>query len=164
MDGFWLIGSGFNTYGTAMSRTTAFALPRGATPWRDPVETSVVSAPNMGFRVVQAIGGLTWYREAHNDYLQLLVEMGMAGFATMLWFLWLLFRNGLRKLRDGPSSVNGGLALATLLGCTGILVHSFVDFNLQVPANAALFYVFAALAASAPLPENHHRRRPPMMA
>lgn len=102
--------------------------------------------------------------EAHNDYLQLLVEMGMAGFATMLWFLWLLFRNGLRKLRDGPSSVNGGLALATLLGCTGILVHSFVDFNLQVPANAALFYVFAALAASAPLPENHHRRRPPMMA
>ena len=37
--------------------------------------------------------------EAHNDYLQLLVEMGGMGFATMLWFLWLLFRNAGRKLQ-----------------------------------------------------------------
>jgi hypothetical protein len=34
------------------------------------------------------------------------------------------------------------------LGVTGILVHSFVDFNLQIPANAALFYVVAAIAAA----------------
>jgi hypothetical protein len=27
-------------------------------------------------------------------------------------------------------------------------VHSLVDFNLQVPANAALFYIFCALASS----------------
>jgi hypothetical protein len=29
-----------------------------------------------------------------------------------------------------------------------LLVHSALDFNLQVPANAALFYVFCALATS----------------
>jgi hypothetical protein len=28
------------------------------------------------------------------------------------------------------------------------LVHSFVDFNLQVNSNAALFYVFCALGAA----------------
>ncbi len=39
------------------------------------------------------------------------------------------------------------LALAALLGVTGILVHSLVDFNLQIPANAALFYVLCVLAA-----------------
>ena len=37
-----------------------------------------------------------------------------------------------------------------MLGVTGILVHSLVDFNLQVPANAALFYVLCVVAALEP--------------
>jgi len=39
-------------------------------------------------------------------------------------------------------------SLAALIGCSGILVHSFVEFNLQIPANAAFFYAVCALAAS----------------
>ena len=35
--------------------------------------------------------------EAHNDYLQLLVEMGGLGFATMLWFLWAVYRKRLES-------------------------------------------------------------------
>jgi O-antigen ligase len=85
--------------------------------------------------------------EAHNDYLQLLVEMGGAGFATMLWFLWAVYRNAIRKLKNWPDDTNGAVALAALLGVTGILVHSFLDFNLQIPANAALFYVLCVVAA-----------------
>ena len=85
--------------------------------------------------------------EAHNDYLQLLVEMGGLGFAVMLWFLWALYRHGIRKLKNWAEDTNGALALAAMLGVSGILVHSFVDFNLQIPANAALFYVLCALAA-----------------
>ena len=49
--------------------------------------------------------------------------------------------------------------MAALLGCVGILVHSFFDFNLQIPANAALFYVLCAIAASKPLQESQRRRR-----
>ena len=30
--------------------------------------------------------------QAHNDYLQLLVETGLAGFAIAIWFLVLMFR------------------------------------------------------------------------
>ena len=88
--------------------------------------------------------------EAHNDYLQLLIELGAAGFITMIWFLWLVFRIGSKKLRNWPADINGAGALAALLGVTGILVHSLVDFNLQVPANAALFYVLCTIATMEP--------------
>ncbi len=97
--------------------------------------------------------------EAHNDYLQLLVEMGAVGFATMLWFLVALYRNGLKKLHDWSININGAVTLAALLGCTGILVHSFVDFNLHVPGNAALFYALCMLAVSEPLLRSTPRRR-----
>lgn len=84
--------------------------------------------------------------ESHNDYLQLLVELGLTGFITMIWFVWLVFRIGAKKLRNWLTDIDGAVALAALLGSTGILVHSLVDFNLQVPANAALFYVLCAIA------------------
>jgi O-antigen ligase len=88
--------------------------------------------------------------EAHNDYLQLLIELGAAGFITMIWFLSLVFRIGSKKLKNWPQDSNGAVALAALLGITGILVHSLVDFNLQVPANAAMFYVYCVIAAMEP--------------
>lgn len=88
--------------------------------------------------------------EAHNDYLQLLIEMGAAGFLTLVWFLWVVFRAATRKLRHWPGDINGALTLAAILGVIGILVHSLVDFNLQVPANAAMFYVLCVIASLEP--------------
>ena len=86
--------------------------------------------------------------EAHNDYLQMLVEMGSLGFLTTVWFLAVVYRRGTRKLTVWAWDLNGAVGMATLLGISGILVHSFVDFNLQIPANAALFYVLCATAAA----------------
>ena len=85
---------------------------------------------------------------AHNDFLQLLVEMGILGFATVIWFVVLVYRRGARKLGDWTWDLNGAVSLACLLGCTGILIHGFVDSNLQIPANAALFYSLCAIAAA----------------
>jgi O-antigen ligase len=96
--------------------------------------------------------------EAHNDYLQLLTETGLAGFAIAIWFLVLTFRHAWAKLDNWTQSANGSLTVAALLGCVGILVHSFLDFNLQIPANAAMFYVLCAIAASNPLQESQRRR------
>jgi O-antigen ligase len=89
--------------------------------------------------------------EAHNDYAQLLVETGLLGFGMMLWFLVRLYQYGLPTSRRWEFKWDGAVSLAALLGCTGLLLHSFVDFNLQIPANAALFYVLCGLAASRPL-------------
>lgn len=96
--------------------------------------------------------------EAHNDYLQLLVETGLAGFAIAVWFLVLVFRQVTTKLKHWEETSTGTLTVAALLGCVGILVHSFLDFNLQIPANAALFYVLCAIATSQPLQESQRRR------
>jgi O-antigen ligase len=96
--------------------------------------------------------------EAHNDYLQLLVETGLVGFSIAIWFLVLLFRKAAGKLQNWTETASGALTVAALLGCVGILVHSFLDFNLQIPANAALFYVLCAIAAAAPLQESQRRR------
>jgi O-antigen ligase len=97
--------------------------------------------------------------EAHNDYLQLLVEMGAVGFAIMLWFVVMMYRTAIAKLKDWTSEISGAVALACLLALTGILVHGWVDFNLQIPANAAFFYVLCTVAASDPFPSAARKRR-----
>jgi O-antigen ligase len=97
---------------------------------------------------------------AHNDYVQALVETGLFGFAAILWFIIALYRGGLRNLDSWRHNWSRTLGLAAVIGCTGILIHSAFDFNLQVPANACVFYFLAAVATStASLPESRSSRR-----
>ena len=97
--------------------------------------------------------------QAHNDYLQLLVEMGLLGFAAMLWFLLTVYTRAIKKIANWTGEMSGAVTLACGLGLSGILVHSAVDFNLQIPANAALFYVLCTIAASEPFAQPARKRR-----
>jgi O-antigen ligase len=98
--------------------------------------------------------------EAHNDYAQLLVETGLLGFGLMIWFLVVLSRRARAKIGNWTSNVSSATTLACLLGVIGILIHSFFDFNLQIPANAALFYVLCSTIAAPPLLQRSRKRRP----
>jgi O-antigen ligase len=83
---------------------------------------------------------------AHNDYLEALAETGILGGLCCAWFLGLLLLNSLRGIEELGTSLGSALNLSGLVACSGILVHSLVDFNLHIPANALLFFVSAHLA------------------
>jgi O-antigen ligase len=100
---------------------------------------------------------------SHNDYLEALAETGLLGGLCCAWFLGVLLRESLKKLRHLNHSFPGALQLAGLVACTGFLVHSLVDFNLHIPSNAFLFFLMAHLATSeiqsAPPPPTPERSR-----
>ena len=89
---------------------------------------------------------------AHNDYLEVLAETGLLGGLCCAWFLGAVIWNSLKGMAELGSSFGSALNLTGLLACCGILVHSLVDFNLHIPANALLFFVSAHLATVRPQP------------
>jgi O-antigen ligase len=101
---------------------------------------------------------------AHNDYLEALAETGIVGGLYCALYLGLLLFHSSRRLSAGNASFAAVLNLSGLVACAGFLVHSLVDFNLHMPANAQLFFLVATLATSTILPSatgTSHRRHQP---
>lgn len=79
---------------------------------------------------------------AHSDYVQLLMECGalfvlLAGLA-----LWLMARRARwlahRALQGDGLDAHEQMMMACGLGLLALLLHSWLDFNLRIPANAML--------------------------
>lgn len=85
---------------------------------------------------------------AHNDYLELLVEMGVVGAVIAAWFLFGVIRQGFRKILDRTDYEGGLLALGGVTAVVALLAHSALDFNLHIPANAALFFAICSAVAT----------------
>ena len=82
----------------------------------------------------------------HNDYLEALAETGIAGGLCCAWFLGMLLFDSLRRLAHPMGAFASTIQLSGLIACLGFLIHSLVDFNLHIPGNALLFFLFANLA------------------
>jgi putative inorganic carbon (hco3(-)) transporter len=89
---------------------------------------------------------VNYYDYAHNDYAQIAAEMGWFGFGIAALLVLASFAAALRAQWTRSDPLARGMAFASLMGMTAILIHSWVDFNLQIPANAQLFVVLMALA------------------
>ena len=100
----------------------------------------------------------------HNDYLEALAETGFLGGLCCAWFIGVLLWESLKRFRQLNHSFAGTLQLSGLVACSGFLVHSLVDFNLHIPANALLFFLMAHLSTAqiqlpipaAPPSRRHH--------
>jgi O-antigen ligase len=87
----------------------------------------------------------------HNDHFELLAETGTIGAICWLTFIGLLMYFGLKNAWMQHDPKIRALQLGALIGCVGLLIHSFADFNLHIPANALLFYLLAGVASIKPI-------------
>lgn len=87
----------------------------------------------------------------HNDYMELLAETGLLGGVCALAFLWLMYRSARKSFAAEQSRFSRGLHAGAIVAVSGLLLHSSVDFNLHIPANALLFLLQACIATSPPL-------------
>lgn len=92
--------------------------------------------------------GVYYVSEAHNDYLQVLSDSGAVGAVTGICFIAFL---GIRAKRAlfSPRAADRAAVLGATVGICGVLVHSLVDFNLQITSNGLVFLTLAAVIVSA---------------
>jgi len=87
---------------------------------------------------------------AHNDYVEILTDLGLVGVVLLLCFCFSFFRSVLpawKKRRSGQARL---ICCGAFSGLSAIFFHSFTDFNLAIPANGLyLMLLLAILAATA---------------
>jgi O-antigen ligase len=88
----------------------------------------------------------------HDDYIEGLAETGLLGGICGAVFLWVLYREARRNFTAEQGHFSRAIHAGAIMAVSGLLLHSFVDFNLQIPANALLFLLQCYLVTSPVLP------------
>jgi O-antigen ligase len=100
---------------------------------------------------------------SHNDFAELLAETGVLGGLCGAVFLFILFRSARANFEAEQGHFSRALHAGAIAATAGLVLHSFVDYNLHIPSNLLLFLLQCYLVTSAPLPSespsNCHRER-----
>ncbi len=84
------------------------------------------------------------FEHAHNDYLEMLLEGGVVGLIFSVFGSAFVFHRGYRAAVALEGRPSGELALGGLFAFTTLVIHSFGDFGLHIPAITLLAAVLAA--------------------
>jgi O-antigen ligase len=87
-----------------------------------------------------------YYDHAHNDYLEFSVELGLIGFLPLALIVLISLYKSIGSMSKRRDQLARGVAFAATMGMISLLIHSAVDFNLKIPANALLFITILAFA------------------
>jgi O-antigen ligase len=98
-----------------------------------------------------------WYfLQAHSDWLQLLAETGLVGFALVSAAGVMFFSVLVRQWRRRRQGFARGITLGGLAALAAGSFHALVDFPFHIPAISLMFAGIAALTYSA---AHYHRRQ-----
>jgi O-antigen ligase len=101
------------------------------------------------FRQYQMFRPEFLFDHAHNDYLETAAEWGILP-AVVFWVvIFIIFGRAFRSFVRTQSVERTTILLASMGAILSILLHSLTDFNLQIPSNAMLFFMFVGIAAQA---------------
>ena len=101
-----------------------------------------------------------YFDHAHNDYMEILVDTGVVGLGLMLLVVGLTARRAWLQATPEASASTRGIAYAGWMAMACLAVHSAVDFNLQIPANALTFTAILALVWASPWGSKRSPRAP----
>lgn len=86
-----------------------------------------------------------YFRELHNDHLQLIVETGIVAAFFYFYFLVSMLKNVVVRAQSRNDPFVVAITIAGACGIFGLLLHSFFDFNFHVPAIAFLFWMLLGM-------------------
>ncbi|MFT5426247.1 MAG: putative inorganic carbon (HCO3(-)) transporter [Gammaproteobacteria bacterium] len=90
------------------------------------------------------VGG--FYDHTHNDYLEFATDTGVIGIALLGLVIVMSITVALVAQYRRKDPLMRGISFAAIMSICAMLIHATVDFNLQIPANAATFMLILSMA------------------